>query len=341
MKLSDEIILKIVDTFDEVSKLYYNVAINEEKDNTSVTNYNIYVNRTNYYECLLKMIDYYLGKIELDIEEEVLNKIDTLFDELDSKLEGYSLTNEEMRRALLLLDINGFKHLNFPLDYITPDVIGTICSYIINKLYSFKSSLLDFNFGVGNLAFYVANNVDTDISLFGVENHSLLVDVAVHKADMMEQDLVLYHQDALEVLPKDMDIILSDIATNDYQNDNYHSYLYDEGVRYFPYLAIERYLEVENNPLYIYIIDNNFFEKEGKEKFKEVLNEKANIVSLIALPRNFFLNEEDAKSILVLTKKKENVSVNGSSVFVLPKVDEKEAFMKTINEIVEQIKNNI
>lgn len=341
MKLSDEIILKIVDTFDETSKLYYNVAINEEKDNTSVTNYNIYVNRTNYYECLLKMIDYYLGKIELDIEVEVQSKIDSLFDELDNKLEGYALTNEEMRRALLLLDINGFKHLNFPLDYITPDVIGTICTYLISNIYTDKINILDFNFGVGNLAFYVANNLNIDVNLFGVENHSLLVDVSAHKADIMEQDLILYHQDALEVLPKDMDVIISDIASNDYENANYHSKLYDEGVRYFPYLAIERYLDLENDPLYIYIIDNNFFQKEGADKFKEMLNEKGQILALIALPTNFFLSELDTKSILVLKKKKEEGKNLGSSVYVLPKIEEKEAFMKTIVDIVEHIKNNI
>lgn len=341
MKLSDEIILKIVDTFDETSKLYYNVAINEEKDNTSVTNYNIYVNRTNYYECLLKMIDYYLGKIELDIEVEVQSKIDSLFDELDNKLEGYALTNEEMRRALLLLDINGFKHLNFPLDYITPDVIGTICTYLISNIYTDKINILDFNFGVGNLAFYVANNLNIDVNLFGVENHSLLVDVSAHKADMMEQDLILYHQDALEVLPKDMDVIISDIASNDYENANYHSKLYDEGVKYFPYLAIERYLDLENDPLYIYIIDNNFFQKEGADKFKEMLNEKGQILALIALPTNFFLSELDTKSILVLKKKKEEGKNLGSSVYVLPKIEEKEAFMKTIVDIVEHIKNNI
>lgn len=341
MKLSDEIILKIVDTFDEASKLYYNVSINEEKDNTSVTNYNIYVNRTNYYECLLKMIDYYLGKIELNIDEEIQNKIDLLFDELDNKLEGYPLTNEEMRRALLLLDINGFKHLNFPLDYITPDVIGTISSYIINNVFSKKINLLDFNFGVGNLAFYVANNLKEETNLFGVENHSLLVDVASHKADMMEQELVLYHQDALEILPQDMDVILTDIATNDYQNDNYHSYLYDEGVRYFPYLAIERYLDVENNPLYIYIIDNNFFDKAGSDKFKSMLNDKGQILCLIALPTSFFLNKEDAKSILVMTKKKANNQNLNSSIYMLPNLNDKDAFMKTINEIVNHIKENI
>ena len=340
MKLSDEIILKIVDTFDEASKIYYNVAIDEDNDNTSVTNYNIYIKRTNYYECLLKMIDYYLGNIELDIEEEPLNKINALFEDLEETLKNHSLTNEEMRRALLLLDINGFKHLNFPLDYITPDVIGTICTYIIGNLYTQEVNLLDFNFGVGNLAFYIANNLEIKVNLFGVENHSLLVNVSAHKADMMEEELILYHQDALEVLPKDMDLIVSDIATNDYQNDNYHSFLYDNGVRYFPYLAIERYLDVENNPLYIYIIDNNFFNKEGSDKFKTMLSEKGNILSLIALPTNFFLNEEDAKSILVMTKKKEGLKQGNSSVFMLPKIEEKEAFMKIVHEIIKHIKNN-
>ena len=340
MKLSDEVILKIVDTFDETSKIYYNVAIDEDKDNTSVTNYNIYIKRTNYYECLLKMIDYYLGNVELDIEEEPLNKINNLFEELDKVLEQHSLTNEEMRRALLLLDINGFKHLNFPVDYITPDVIGTICTYIIANIYNHEINLLDFNFGVGNLAFYIANNLESKVNLFGVENHSLLVNVSAHKADMMEEELVLYHQDALEVLPQDMDLIVSDIATNDYQNDNYHSFLYDSGVRYFPYLAIERYLDVENDPLYIYIIDNNFFNKEGADKFKEMLSEKGNIISLIALPTNFFLNDADAKSLLVMTKKKEGLKQGNSSVYMLPKIEEKEAFMNTVQEIIKHIKNN-
>ena len=76
MKKSDEVIIKIVDTFDEASKIYYNEAIDEEKDNTSVTNYNIQISRTNYYECLIEMIDYYLGNKELNISEDALNKID-------------------------------------------------------------------------------------------------------------------------------------------------------------------------------------------------------------------------------------------------------------------------
>ena len=263
MKKSDEVIIKIVDTFDEASKIYYNEAIDEEKDNTSVTNYNIQISRTNYYECLIEMIDYYLGNKELNISEDALNKIDELFSSLDDVLCNHMLTNEEMRRALLLLDINGFKHLNYPLDYITPDVVSVICNHLIQSVYNKEITILDFNFGVGNLAFYIANNLKQEVKLIGIENHSLLVNVSAHKADMMERELVLYHQDALECIPNSIDVVVSDIATHDYENPNYHSSLYDQNVRYFPYLAIERYLELDNDPLYIYIIDNNRIGRSG------------------------------------------------------------------------------
>lgn len=341
MKKSDEVIIKIVDTFDEASKIYYNEAIDEEKDNTSVTNYNIQISRTNYYECLIEMIDYYLGNKELNISEDALNKIDELFSSLDDVLCNHMLTNEEMRRALLLLDINGFKHLNYPLDYITPDVVSVICNHLIQSVYNKEITILDFNFGVGNLAFYIANNLKQEVKLIGIENHSLLVNVSAHKADMMEGELVLYHQDALECIPNSIDVVVSDIATHDYENPNYHSSLYDQNVRYFPYLAIERYLELDNNPLYIYIIDNNFFEKEGSNKFKELIKDKAKIISLVALPENFFIDKQNAKSLLIMKKSNDDANQTNSEVFVLPQIDQKDAFMKTIDSIVKVIKKEM
>ena len=341
MKKSDEVIIKIVDTFDEASKIYYNEAIDEEKDNTSVTNYNIQISRTNYYECLIEMIDYYLGNKELNICEDALNKIDELFSSLDDVLCNHMLTNEEMRRALLLLDINGFKHLNYPLDYITPDVVSVICNHLIQSVYNKEITILDFNFGVGNLAFYIANNLKQEVKLIGIENHSLLVNVSAHKADMMERELVLYHQDALECIPNSIDVVVSDIATHDYENPNYHSSLYDQNVRYFPYLAIERYLELDNDPLYIYIIDNNFFEKEGSNKFKEFIKDKAKIISLVALPENFFIDKQNAKSLLIMKKSNDGANQTNSEIFVLPQIDQKDAFMKTIDSIVKVIKKEM
>lgn len=334
--LSDEIILKIVDTFHDSTMVYYNALIDEEKDNTAVTNYNLKSEHLNYYECLMNVIDAFLDLKELNIDEESAVKIQNLFSELHKKLENYNLTNEEMRRALLFLDINGFKHLNFPLDYITPDVIGIICNYIIEHTINKKEiALLDFNFGVGNLAFYLNNNLDKEVNLFGIENHSLLVNVSAHKADLMECELTLYHQDALEYIPSNIDVVVSDIATHNYENPNYTSKLYDGGVRYFPYLAIERYLELDKDPLYVYIIDNSFFSQVGNEKFKELINEKGHIISLITLPLNLFTSEENAKSILILQKKKDKKEQ--SAVFSLPEISNKDAFMNTMIDIIEHI----
>lgn len=334
--LSDEIILKIVDTFHDSTMVYYDALIDEEKDNTAVTNYNLKSEHLNYYECLMNVIDAFLDLKELNIDEESAVKIQNLFSELHKKLENYNLTNEEMRRALLFLDINGFKHLNFPLDYITPDVIGIICNYIIEHTINKKEiALLDFNFGVGNLAFYLNNNLDKEVNLFGIENHSLLVNVSAHKADLMECELTLYHQDALEYIPSNIDVVVSDIATHNYENPNYTSKLYDGGVRYFPYLAIERYLELDKDPLYVYIIDNSFFSQVGNEKFKELINEKGHIISLITLPLNLFTSEENAKSILILQKKKDKKEQ--SAVFSLPEISNKDAFMNTMIDIIEHI----
>lgn len=334
--LSDEIILKIVDTFHDSTMIYYDALIDEEKDNTAVTNYNLKSEHLNYYECLMNVIDAFLDLKELNIDEESAVKIQNLFGELHKKLENYNLTNEEMRRALLFLDINGFKHLNFPLDYITPDVIGIICNYIIEHTINKKEiALLDFNFGVGNLAFYLNNNLDKEVNLFGIENHSLLVNVSAHKADLMECELTLYHQDALEYIPSNIDVVVSDIATHNYENPNYTSKLYDGGVRYFPYLAIERYLELDQDPLYVYIIDNSFFSQVGNEKFKELINEKGHIISLITLPLNLFTSEENAKSILILQKKKDKKEQ--SAVFSLPEISNKDVFMNTMIDIIEHI----
>lgn len=337
-KINDEIILKIVDTFHDSTLIYYDALIDSQKDNTAVTNYNQKSKNKNYYECLMDIEEAFLDFKELNIDEESNNKINELFNSLTKLIKIHGLNSEEMRKALLFLDINGFKHLNFPLDYITPDVIGTICCYLIEHTIRKKEiNLLDFNFGVGNLAFYVANHLEKKVNLIGIENHSLLVNVASHKADLMQRELVLYHQDALEYLPIDVDVVLVDVATNEYENKEYNSELYLKGVRYFPYLAIEKYLELEGDPLFIYMIDNNFFEKDHNDSFKKFINEKAQIICLITLPLNLFQSQFDAKSILVIQKKK-NKPVD-SAVYSLPEIKNQQAFMNVMMDIIEHINN--
>lgn len=338
-KVKESMIIKLTDTFDEAAMLYYHATIDEEIDNTAVTNYDKEKGRLNYYECLLTVIDYFLEIKDIEeshLDDETKEKISTLFSELDEEIEKESLNSEEVRRALLLLDIKGFKNLNFSLDLITPDNVGFIITKLVERLINKKKfSMLDFNFGIGNLAFTIVNNLDKEVNLIGIDNHSLMSEIAIHKANLMQEDITLFHQDALEYLPKDIDLVVSDLATYDYINDNYKSELYDKGVRYFPYLAIEHYLNLKSDAKYIYIIDNNFFSQKGSEDLRKILNEKATMKAFITLPTDMFQSAELGKALLVLENKpSENKNVE---IFMLPSTKNKEAFLNTMAEILQSL----
>ncbi len=338
-KINNDTILKIVDTFDECAMLYFEGTTNELYENTDITNYNVERPHTNFFECLLKCAAYFLDgeEIKVDeekVEEQIKEKLDNLKEYLDEK----GVNSEEVRRAFLLLDIKGFKNVNFPLDLITPDAIAIIITELVK--YSCKGeklNLLDFNFGVGNLAYTIVNHLDKDIHLIGFDNHSLMASIATMKANMMNTMLDMYHEDCLDFLPSEIDCVVSDLATYDYDNDLYHSNLYEKGVRYFPYLAIEHFLDLKGDVTYIYLIDKDFFSQKGNELFREMLREKGTIKSLIALPENFFQNDSFTKSILVLSNSS-SLEHSSTEVFVLPPLNESNLFMNVMKKIEEHLK---
>lgn len=337
--ISNEKILKIVDTFDECAMMYFDGTTNELYENTDITNYNVERPHTNFFECLLKCVGYFLDGDELKVDEEkVEEQIKQKLDDLKKYLNEEGVNSEEVRRAFLLLDIKGFKNVNFPLDLITPDAISIIITELIKYSCSKeKINLLDFNFGVGNLSFTIANHLDKDVHLIGFDNHSLLASIATMKANMMNTMLDMYHEDCLDFYPSEIDVVVSDIATYDYQNDLYHSSLYEKGVRYFPYLAIEHFLELKGDVTYIYLIDKDFFSQKGNDLFREMLREKGTIKSLIALPENFFLNDTFTKSILILNNKP-SIDHSSTEVFVLPPLQENKMFMNVMKKIEEHLK---
>lgn len=339
-KVNDQMITKLTDTLDEASMLYYHAMINEEIDNTAVTNYDKEKGRLNYYECLLKVIDFFLENLKLEdsnLDDETIAKIQQLFNDLDDEIAKNGLNNEEVRKALLLLDIKGFKNLNYSLDLITPDNVGYIIVKIIEVLFTKKKiKMLDCNFGVGNLAFTILNNLDKKVELIGMDNHYLMAEIAVHKSNLLQEEVNIFHQDALEYLPYDVDLVVSDLAVYDYENPEYDSPLYKQGIRYFPYLAIEHYLNLNGEPKYIYIIDNNFFSQKGSKELKKLIDEHASIKAFVTLPPDMFQSSNVGKALLILEKKK--TDNKNTPIYMLPSTKHKEAFLNTMSEILNTLK---
>lgn len=322
-KVDNQKINQLTDLLDYASMLYY-----EEKETT-------------YLECLSKVLESYMEEVDLPFDEETIEKLNSVFKEID-KLD---LSVEELRKVFLLLSIKGFKHANFSLDIITPDAVALIVCYLVDSLlktlekpkdivkkYSRpikgKYQLLDINYGVGNLALNLFNNLDYPISFVGIESSNILANYANTVNNFMDVDVTLYNQDALSMIVPSADIIMADLAAYDYEDPLYSSPLHDEGVSYFPYLAIEKHLNSGHDKTkYVYLIDFDFFEQNGSDLFKKALNEKVGIKALIILPKSFF--QTNPKAVLILDKEKKG----STNIVNLPSLENKEEFLRVINEI--------
>ncbi len=332
--MSDSIINKIVDVLEEASLIYFE-ATAPEHENTGASNYLTETLHSNFYECLISICNYFLTGEGLEIiDEKELKKINLLLDELKEISDNEGINQEDVRRALLLLDIKGFKDVSFSYDIITPDAIASLIQIISTYLIDSKEELVLFdpNFGVGNLAYYLAINLNKQISLVGFESHELLARVSTMKANMLEIDTELHFDDCLSFIPSECDLVISDLATYDYNNENYSSYLYDNKVTYFPYLVIEHLLNIKKDVSYIYLIDTDFFDQKGNDLFKKMLFEKGHINALISLPDDFFINNKSTKAILIMDNSK-SLETKGVEIYQLPSLKDYEGFKKVLNSI--------
>lgn len=329
---------RMVDVLDEAIMKCYFASIDEEHENSDVTNYNVEHPSTNYYEAMIKIVNYFLDEIPLHIDDDAQQEIDDILETFRLDVEENGLNTEEIRKALFLLDIKAYKSVNFSLDILTPDAIGLIFARLLDAYFNeaTKLTIFDPNFGIGNLMFTVNNHLDKEIKMIGMENHELLAKVAVCKANMMMEDLTMYYQDALEYSIHDIDVVISDLAVYTYQNDAFHSTLYDQKISYFPYLAIEHdLLNTQFHPSF-YLINNDFFTNQDSKTFHAYLSQYAHIECLIVLPISMFQNEASAKSILVLTNRpKENQDMH---IFMLPSLNDTTHFIEKLQEIEEFLK---
>lgn len=254
------------DLFDEACMLYYEYT---KKD---------------YLECFniltSGLIDGFYDE-KLKVEDNL--KIQTLLE----KIEGYEFKNEEVRIATLLLLIKGFKSNNMGLDFITPDTIGYLFSYIINRIvekenYKEQITVLDTCLGSSNLLQTVINNVKIDIVGVGIENDDTLTEVAKSFSLLLDNNVIINYNDALNDIINVADVVIGDF----------------NGVNKLHEIILKRLDNLTIDGYFIYLVDNDFFASAPKT-FKEKLQEKATLTGLILLPENFTKEDKPGKSIII------------------------------------------
>ncbi|MGD9909535.1 MAG: N-6 DNA methylase, partial [Candidatus Izemoplasmatales bacterium] len=249
---------------------------------------------------------------------------------ISKKIEDVSFQKEEIRKAMQLAVLKGFKHTKTSNQEMTPDTIGILVAYLIKSFRLKKDPLviLDPIVGTANLITTVANQLERNVRLVGVDADNLKCELASIMFDMMDYGEEVFFQDTLTFYNVFADVILADFS-------------YDEVVenRFFPYEVImHHHSNLSKDGLFFAVIFNDFFENELSASFREEMLAYYDILGLIKLPDTMF--KSIGKSILILQNKQNEFDEKQFLLADIPSFEDEDAFKKALNKINQWFDNH-
>ncbi len=340
MTVNNETVTFLTDTFDDIISNYYINANGLNLENVGETK-DIEI-RTTYLDAIYQVLNAYMNDEEIKVTSDYEKTLNEHLQKVDEWFLNNQVNTEEIRKAFLLLIIKGFKHAGYSLDLITPDAVGMIIVHLVDSYVKKEPSIkiIDPNAGSGNLIFLLNNYLEKDIAFTAIEIHDGLANLISALANFSEVKVDVMLQDALSATYSDQTILVTDTATYEYDTMLYNSNLANAGVKYFPYLLIEKYLEVEH-PIkkQIYLIDYDFFEQDGSLLFKEFLNKHAYVRCLITLPETMFQTKQLTRGILILEPRSNENQAKKTSIYLLPSIKDEEKFSQVLKQIKKDLQN--
>lgn len=130
-------------------------------------------------------------------------------------------SNEDLRKAFQLVILKGMKENVQPNHQMTPDSIGMLFGYLVEKFIKKPAfRLLDPAVGTGNLLTTVLNHSNKQISAVGVEIDDILIKLAYVNANLQGHPIQFFNQDSLESLfIEPVDSVIADLPIGYYPND--------------------------------------------------------------------------------------------------------------------------
>ncbi|HEY2421120.1 MAG TPA: class I SAM-dependent methyltransferase [Neobacillus sp.] len=274
--------------------------------------------------------------LQEELSELTVKRLKKNYEEID--LEKF--TNEEIRKAYQLVILKGMKENVQPNHQMTPDTVGMLIGYLVNKFMNQPEfRLLDPAVGTGNLITTVLNQLHKKVDSIGVEIDDLLLKLAYVNANLQEHPIQFYNQDSLEPLFIDpVDVVVCDLPIGYYPNDmNASDYQLkaEAGHSYSHHLFIEQSVRHTKPGGYLFfMIPNGLFESDQAPKLHEYFKENIIIQGLLQLPESMFRNKNAAKSILIVQKKGDSVMPPKQALLVnLPKLSNAVEMDKMIGKL--------
>lgn len=301
----------------------------------------------------MEKIFYFIDNHATNIQKEQdLSYLESLLETTETWLDGHikpaeEAGKEDVRKAIQLAVLKGMKEHVQPHHQMTPDALGLLMGYLVELfLKDQKATIMDPALGTGNLLLTVMNYLDGQMMGVGVEIDDLLIRLAASAADLVEQPVTFYRQDALQPLLIDpVDAVIADLPVGYYPDEETASE-YDlkaeEGMSYAHHLFIEQALKHTVDGGYLFfVIPKALFESPQSGQLHLFLKKHAHIQSVMELPNTLFKNSAYAKGILILQKKKEGVKAPKEVLLaVVPNMSKPEPMAKFFSQVSGWFKEN-
>lgn len=220
---------------------------------------------------------------------------------------------EVVRRAYQLVLLKGLREDKVQTNHqMTPDSIGFIMGYLVDKLTAKTKevTLFDPAIGTGNLLMTVHNQLKARdaINLVGVEVDDLLVSLAYAGANLQSTPIELMHQDGLgNLLINPVDAVVSDLPIGYYPNDEgakSFTLREKEGHSFAHLLFVEQafnYLKADGYA--VLLLPSNILAGDVGKRLNAYLQQEGSLEMVLQLPDSLFAQKEAVKSIIVFRKK--------------------------------------
>jgi site-specific DNA-methyltransferase (adenine-specific) len=279
------------------------------------------------HELEFTYLDGFLGAVENLLQGEVTQDGSAAFQAelttLLASVKTISFHPEEIRRAVQLALLKGFKEDGISNAEMTPDTIGIFIAYLIERC-SPKTSLSVFDpiAGTGNLLITIRNHLSKKATLFAVEHDEQRYPLLQAFYELLELEDHAYFQDTFTFYGLDADVLVMDFSPTDAADTEYMPYQ----------VLVHHHQNLRDGGLCFAVIYDDFFDQAESQAFRKLIETMYQVVALFQLPDTLFRGV--GKSILMLQKRGANVANVAKALAVkLPDFQDEASSRATISHI--------
>ncbi|GET10786.1 class I SAM-dependent methyltransferase [Ligilactobacillus agilis] len=270
--------------------------------------------QVSYLDALIETGDNLLAK-EVHVEDGLPTaEVKTRLEELYANAQLAGLTTEQRRQVMQLLLLQAYKQEKIQANHqMTPDTIGFLVEYLLEKVLPKKQglALLDLTVGTGNLLTAILSKLNQNgwpkIQAYGVDNDDTLITLASMTTQIEQISVDLFHQDALDglLLPK-VDVVVSDLPVGYYPLDERVTQFKTrakKGHSYVHHLLIEQAVnQLKPAGFGIFVVPKGLFESPEAKGLLDYIQANAYLQGMLNLPQDLFASKRGQKAILLLQK---------------------------------------